>query len=122
MLYSSKPFIISHIIDIIGLKKSILPYFIGFYLRFGILSCCKNNTVSLRSFLALSKSASRTIIFIDVRSFKTYSVIKVSKAALDLAFETEQKAAATCLRLVELKAVSGTTRRSRVPNLFNYAD
>jgi helix-turn-helix protein len=35
-----------------------------------------------RSFLTLSKSASRTIIFIDVQSSKTYPENKVSKAML----------------------------------------
>jgi hypothetical protein len=37
-------------------------------------------TSQKRSFLTLSKSPSRTTIFIDVQSFKTYPENKVSKA------------------------------------------
>jgi hypothetical protein len=52
-----------------------------------------------RAFLTLSKSASRTIIFIDVQSFKTRPVIKVSKGCNKLAFETLQKVRAELMKL-----------------------
>jgi hypothetical protein len=53
---------------------------------FRTLICLISARISVsqkRAFLTLSNSPSRTIIFIDVQSFKTYPEIKVSKAIIN---------------------------------------